>query len=91
MHQVFWNILKNAIKFTPTGGEVVVQTANFRERVIRIEVRDNGVGIDPAVLPNIFTAFVQGEIAPGRTASGLGLGMAISKKIVELHGGSDHG
>ncbi|MDQ6861626.1 MAG: ATP-binding protein [Verrucomicrobiota bacterium] len=88
LHQVFWNILKNAIKFTPQNGEVSVETSNFGEQGLRVAICDNGLGIDPAVLPNIFAAFVQGEIAPGRTASGLGLGMAISKKIVELHGGT---
>lgn len=88
LHQVFWNILKNAIKFTPAGGEIFVQTSNSGDGAISVEVGDNGAGIDPAVLPNIFSAFVQGEIAPGRNAAGLGLGMAISKKIVELHGGT---
>ncbi len=89
LHQVFWNILKNAIKFTPTGGEVIVRTSNFGERGLRIAVRDNGLGIDPAILPTIFGAFVQGAPAPDRTASGgLGLGMSISKTIVELHGGT---
>ncbi len=88
LHQVFWNILKNAIKFTPAGGEVVVRSSNVGDRGLRVQIEDNGAGIDPALLPNIFTAFVQGEIAPGRTAAGLGLGMAISNKIVELHGGA---
>lgn len=88
LHQVFWNVLKNAIKFTPAGGEISVQTSNSEDGAIIVEVVDNGAGIDPAILPKIFSAFVQGETTPGRNAAGLGLGMTISKKVVELHGGT---
>jgi signal transduction histidine kinase/CheY-like chemotaxis protein len=87
LHQVVWNMVKNAIKFTPAGGEIAVRTTNATGR-IRIEVRDNGIGIDPKILPSVFGAFVQGEGVSEHTSRGLGLGMSISKTIVELHGGT---
>jgi signal transduction histidine kinase/CheY-like chemotaxis protein len=87
LHQVFWNMIKNAIKFTPAGGQIIVRTTNSSGR-IRIEVIDNGIGIDPQVLPSVFGAFVQGESQTGHIAGGLGLGMSISKTIVEMHGGA---
>ena len=91
LHQVFWNMLKNAIKFTPTGGLIVVRTTNPASNRIRVEVRDNGIGIDPAFLPSMFSAFAQGNRKAGGATSGLGLGMSISKTIVEMHGGSING
>ena len=85
--QVFWNLLNNAVKFTPEGGAIRVHLR--REEApprLVVEVADTGVGIEPDLLPRIFDAFEQGE--PGGTRrSGLGLGLAISKTIVELHGG----
>ena len=88
LHQVFWNMLKNAIKFTPAGGEVVVRTSNTEDTRICIEVSDNGIGIDPAFLPSVFNPFTQGDRLAAGATSGLGLGMSISKTIVELHGGT---
>ena len=88
LHQVFWNMLKNAIKFTPAGGEVLVRTANCGDSRICVEVSDNGAGIDPAFLPAVFTPFSQGNRKATGATSGLGLGMSISKTIVELHGGT---
>ena len=88
LHQVFWNVLKNAIKFTPGGGRITVRTSNPSAGRIRIEVRDTGVGIDPSMLATIFGAFVQGENESHQKTDGLGLGMSISKTIVELHGGT---
>ena len=87
LHQVFWNMVKNAIKFTPAGGQVIVRTKNASGR-IRIEVQDDGIGIDPKILPSVFGAFIQGDTETGHTAGGLGLGMSISKTIVEMHGGN---
>ncbi|MDP9005271.1 MAG: ATP-binding protein, partial [Verrucomicrobiota bacterium] len=87
LHQVSWNMVKNAIKFTPAGGQIAVRTTNAGGR-IRIEVRDNGIGIDPKILPSVFGAFVQGEGVSEHTSRGLGLGMSISQTIVELHGGT---
>ena len=86
MQQVLWNLLKNAIKFTPAGGEITIRTEN-RENCIRISVRDTGIGIDPGVLPRLFNAFEQGGRDVTRQFGGLGLGLAISKQVAELHGG----
>lgn len=89
--QVFWNILKNAMKFTPDGGRVCVRsqtrTVNGRDEVL-VEIQDNGIGIDPEALPRIFDAFEQGDRGITRRFGGLGLGLAISKAIVETHGGT---
>lgn len=86
--QVFWNLLSNAVKFTPAGGIITVRS--WREKDadrLAVEVADTGVGIAPDLLPRIFDAFEQGEPVLSRQATGLGLGLAISKAIVELHGG----
>jgi signal transduction histidine kinase len=84
LQQVFWNIIKNAVKFTPRDGQVTVRSFNSQNGGIRIEVIDSGIGIAPEVLPRIFDAFEQG----GRSdARGLGLGLTISRAIVEQHGG----
>ncbi|HWM89999.1 MAG TPA: ATP-binding protein [Thermoanaerobaculia bacterium] len=85
--QVFWNLLNNAVKFTPEGGTIAVRSRH-EPAWITVEVSDTGVGIDPEVLPRIFDAFEQGEESVTRRYGGLGLGLAISKAIVELHGGS---
>jgi two-component system CheB/CheR fusion protein len=95
LQQIFWNLLKNAIKFTPEGGRVEVETRcehcgqgdEAVERLV-VRVRDTGVGIDPAVLPTIFDAFVQGDGSINRTFGGLGLGLAITRALVELHRGT---
>ena len=89
--QVFWNLFSNAVKFTPAGGGITVRS--WREEApagsqLVVEVEDTGIGIEPEVLSGIFDAFQQGELAITRRFGGLGLGLAISKAIVELHGGS---
>ncbi|HEX4630399.1 MAG TPA: PAS domain S-box protein [Chthoniobacterales bacterium] len=84
LQQVFWNILKNASKFTPGQGAVTVRTSNPRPQALHIEISDTGIGIDPDNLEKIFEAFEQGGIR----REGLGLGLAISKAIVEMHSGS---
>ena len=89
--QVFWNLFSNAVKFTPAGGAITVRS--WREespagRQLRVEVADTGIGIEPDVLADIFDAFQQGEQTITRRFGGLGLGLAISKAIVELHGGT---
>jgi two-component system CheB/CheR fusion protein len=84
LQQVFWNLLKNASKFTPREGEVTVRTSNPRPQALHVEIRDTGIGIDPDNLEKIFEAFEQGAIR----REGLGLGLAISKAIVEMHRGS---
>jgi PAS domain S-box-containing protein len=89
--QVFWNLFSNAVKFTPAGGAITVRA--WREETpanphLVVEVTDTGIGIEPESLADIFDAFQQGELAITRRFGGLGLGLAISKAIVELHGGS---
>jgi PAS domain S-box-containing protein len=88
LHQVFWNVLKNAIKFTPTGGKITVRTANHAAGRIRLEFNDTGIGIDEKFLGSVFHEFAQGDARPATAVQGLGLGMTISKRIVELHRGS---
>jgi two-component system, sensor histidine kinase and response regulator len=88
INQVFWNLLKNAIKFTPAGGQITLRTANPRPGQLIITVSDNGIGIDQETLPFVFRAFEQGDIRGMQPCSGLGLGLSISKAIVELHGGT---
>jgi PAS domain S-box-containing protein len=88
LQQVFWNLLKNAIKFTSGGGEISIRSENAADGVISVVVQDTGAGIDAEVLPRIFDAFEQGGIQTTRRFGGLGLGLAISKGIVDLHGGT---
>jgi PAS domain S-box-containing protein len=88
INQVFWNLLNNAIKFTPAGGQIAVRTANPSPGQLVITVSDNGIGINQQTLPFVFRAFEQGDIRGMQPCSGLGLGLSISKAIVELHGGT---
>jgi signal transduction histidine kinase len=86
LQQVMWNLLSNAIKFTPKGGLVRVDaTATAHE--VRITVADNGSGIDAAFLPRVFERFTQADASQTRAHGGLGLGLAIVRHLVELHGG----
>jgi PAS domain S-box-containing protein len=85
--QVFWNVLRNAVKFTPDGGTISLHIIRTAERV-RIRITDTGVGIAPEVLPRIFDAFEQGGDIVTRRFGGLGLGLTISKSIVEAHSGT---
>ena len=87
LQQVFWNLLKNAVKFTPSGGRVTLATRDDGGR-LKIEVRDTGAGIDADLLPRIFDAFEQGGPETTRQFGGLGLGLAITKILVDLHGGT---
>lgn len=87
LRQVVSNLLTNAMKFTPKGGRVVVELVDA-EGVAEIAVGDSGCGIDPAFLPHVFERFRQGDHGPKRTQGGLGLGLAIVRHIVELHGGT---
>jgi signal transduction histidine kinase/HAMP domain-containing protein len=84
LQQVFWNLIKNAVKFTPPGGQLRLRSSNPQSNWFRLEVIDSGIGIASDVLPRIFDAFEQGG---GPSPGGLGLGLTISKAIVELHEG----
>ena len=84
LQQVFWNVLRNASKFTPARGEVTIRTANPQPKALSIEISDTGIGIEPEHLEKVFDAFEQ--VGPRR--EGLGLGLAISRAIVEMHHGS---
>jgi two-component system CheB/CheR fusion protein len=88
LHQVFWNLVRNAIKFSIAGGRITVRTFNPAPGEFVLTVEDTGAGITAQSLPIIFRAFEQGETREARTAGGLGLGLAISKAIVEAHGGT---
>jgi two-component system, chemotaxis family, CheB/CheR fusion protein len=89
--QVFWNLLSNAVKFTPPGGTVTVESALAASlagsRELVVTVRDTGIGIEPELLPRIFEAFEQTDRSITRRFGGLGLGLAVSRAIVDLHGG----
>ncbi len=85
--QVVDNLLSNAARYTPPGGVVTVTGAREGDSVV-IRVRDTGVGIDPALLPDLFDTFVQGARGPDRAEGGLGIGLSLVKTLTELHGGS---
>ena len=88
LQQVLWNVLKNAIKFTPEGGRIRVTTSLLDGGRWEVRVEDSGAGISAEALPRIFDAFEQGSVAVTRQFGGLGLGLAICKALVGLHAGS---
>jgi signal transduction histidine kinase/CheY-like chemotaxis protein len=88
LQQVFWNLIKNGVKFTPSGGRIIVETSNLSDDRIVIRTIDSGIGIDRAKIEKIFNAFEQGQSSITRKFGGLGLGLAISKAMVRAHGGS---
>ena len=87
LQQIVWNLLINAVKFTPKGGQIQVHLQRINSHV-EIVVSDTGQGIAPDVLPVIFERFRQADSSSTRTHSGLGLGLALVKHLVELHGGT---
>jgi signal transduction histidine kinase len=87
LQQVIWNLVNNAVKFTPKGGNVAVTLARVDSHV-EVVVADNGNGIDAELLPKIFERFHQGDSSANRSHGGLGLGLAIARQLIELHGGS---
>ena len=86
LQQVVWNLLSNAIKFTPKGGHVDVHLARIDSH-LQLEVIDDGQGIPAHFLPYVFDRFRQADGTTTRAHSGLGLGLAIVRHLVELHGG----
>src|SRR5216117_3056574 len=85
LQQIFWNLINNAVKFTPQNGQITITTSNDSNDQLRVEIADTGLGIEAETLPKIFDAFEQG----GRTQlGGLGLGLAISRALVEAHKGT---
>jgi signal transduction histidine kinase len=87
LQQVIWNLASNAVKFTPKGGRVQVVLARANSHV-EIRVSDTGEGIAPEFLPHLFQRFTQADSSPAREHTGLGLGLALVKQLVEMHGGS---
>jgi signal transduction histidine kinase len=87
LQQIVWNLLSNAIKFTPAGGQVVVSVAQS-DSSVDLAVSDSGSGIAAGFLPHVFDRFRQGEGGTQRRHGGLGLGLAIVRHLVELHGGT---
>jgi signal transduction histidine kinase len=88
LQQVFWNLIKNAVKFTSEGGQIVVETENLSDHRIAIRTIDTGIGIESSKIDKIFNAFEQGQSSITRKFGGLGLGLAISKAMVRAHGGT---
>jgi signal transduction histidine kinase/CheY-like chemotaxis protein len=86
LQQVAWNLLSNAVKFTPADGRVEVALVLSGE-FVELSVNDNGKGIDPRFLPHVFEPFRQAEPTATRAHGGLGLGLAITRRLIELHGG----
>lgn len=87
LQQVAWNLLSNAVKFTPAGGHVQVDVRRVDAQV-ELRVRDTGAGIALELLPHVFERFWQADSSPTRAVGGLGLGLAIVRHIVEMHGGT---
>jgi signal transduction histidine kinase len=87
VQQVFWNLLSNAVKFSEPGGQVTVRVSPEASD-LHIVVSDTGTGIAPEVLPHVFERFRQGDSSSTRAYPGLGIGLAIVRHIVELHGGT---
>jgi two-component system, chemotaxis family, CheB/CheR fusion protein len=87
LQQIFWNLLRNAAKFTPEGGSIFIRSESTTNKV-RLEVRDTGIGIEPEFLPKVFEPFEQADVKITRQFGGLGLGLAICKAIMDMHGGA---
>jgi signal transduction histidine kinase len=85
LQQVFWNLIKNSVKFTPAGGRITIATKNPAETQIEVSVSDTGIGIEADKIDKIFNAFEQGQRSITRQFGGLGLGLAISKAMVAAH------
>jgi CheY-like chemotaxis protein len=87
LQQVVWNLVNNAVKFTPAGGRVAITLRRF-DGNLQVQVADDGKGMPPEFLPHVFDRFRQAETSTTRRHGGLGLGLAICRQLVELHGGT---
>ena len=87
LQQIFWNLMNNAVKFTSPGGQIGIQTYNYERGRFCFDIADNGIGIEPERLASLFKPFEQADASVSRQFGGLGLGLAISKHLVELHHG----
>jgi CheY-like chemotaxis protein/anti-sigma regulatory factor (Ser/Thr protein kinase) len=87
IEQVVTNLLTNAVKYTPPGGRILVSVRREDDTAL-LQVQDSGVGISPTLLPRVFDLFVQGERPLHRPAGGLGIGLTLVRRLVELHGGT---
>jgi signal transduction histidine kinase len=88
LQQVVWNLLSNAVKFTPSGGHIDITLEQQRDGAVHLAVADTGPGIEPELLPHVFEPFRQGPHAGRARVDGLGLGLAIVRHLVEMHGGT---
>jgi PAS domain S-box-containing protein len=91
LQQVFWNLINNAVKFTAEGGEIAIRTFNDKGGRFHFEVADTGIGIEPQRLASLFRPFEQADRSVTRQFGGLGLGLAISKRLVDFHHGKIEG
>jgi PAS domain S-box-containing protein len=87
LHQVFWNIINNAVKFTPPDGRIFIRSGNDNHGDFILEIEDTGIGFEPDALKHIFDAFEQGNRSITREFGGLGLGLTITKRLVDAHHG----
>ena len=88
LQQVFWNLINNAVKFTSPAGKITICTSNDKKARFHFEIADTGIGIEPQRLASLFQPFEQADPSVTRQFGGLGLGLAISKRLVELHRGT---
>ena len=88
LRQVIYNLVSNAVKFTPDGGRVFVEVVDWDNKSLRFAVSDTGIGVEPANIERIFSPFEQEDKSASRPFQGTGIGLAISKRIVELHSGT---
>ena len=87
LEQIVWNLLNNSVKFTPAGGRIKLQLTTEHEQAL-LTVEDTGQGIDPAFLPHVFELFRQADASTSRAQSGMGIGLAIARQLVDLHNGT---